>query len=671
MMFKTRYFAQSLVCSTLCAGMLVAQNTAPTGDDPFASPEAAVTAPNPFDTPAVSPFGSPLPPPAEALPAGAAADPFAEPATAPADPFAAPAAGANLTAPNPFESAAPAPATTSEFSAAPENDPFGNAGVEDPFAAPAATDLGASANPFDSSTPAAEANPFNSAANPATVAAPTAPAVEDPFAAGSAATTTDPFGSGTATASNPFDTAPVAEAPVTDPFAPADATASDPFSNPGAVTSTAAPTSPFAAPTQPVVAPDANPFASIAGGSGVGSPFSSQPVSPFGGPAATETTTDPFSSATAQPSSPFGGPAAAETTTDPFGAAAPASPFGGETASTTAPVGQPASPFGGPAAAPTAPSSPFATGSSSPSPFFSAGSSTAAVASGEANPNGISELYAFRFEQLTRWDGSKFVNRKRLTWDEAKEFDRLAKERYVNFITNPQTPGGLPGYDGTTPPDIWAEWCHYNDQLELWSRYVDDVVLAGTRVDEPDTYSEFQWPGSAAPATEGGGTDPGAGRVPLENYATQTSLDDQTSDLIFGSSSPGGGNNAPSSLDPDVITRQVVAVYNQRLEDLRSLEADQEEFYSNFLDRLAERKTMRLAYADWRNDQEMQIEEAIRDWDRRYNGSVANIGGVRYELYRPGQVPEGGGQRDAVVVVTEFDLTPYDVLNPEDGTLKE
>ncbi len=227
---------------------------------------------------------------------------------------------------------------------------------------------------------------------------------------------------------------------------------------------------------------------------------------------------------------------------------------------------------------------------------------------------------------------------------------------------------GFPGYDGTTPPNIWAEWCHYSDQVELWSRYVDEVVLAGTRLDN-STYQEIQWPGGAPDPTQQQGTGLD-GQTNIVNYASQTSLDDQTSDLLFGPNPGAGQQQQADSLDPSVMTDQIVKVYNSRLQDLRNLENEQESFYTEFLDRLAERKTQRLAYVDWRNDQERAIEDAVIDWNRRYNGSVANIGGVRYELYRPGAVPDNV-QRDSVVVVTEFDLTPFDILNPEDGTLKE
>lgn len=559
--------------------------------------------------------------------APAAEDPFSAPPSAPASPF-----GESPAPLSPFGSALPAPA------AAPVTDPFaGSTGVpsqaENPFDAPAAAP--APTSPFGA---APAGDPFANAGSAST----------DPFAAPAPsafnAPSPNPFG-----ASAPAAPAPTVAAQPASPFG--DSTAPAPAPAP-----TGQPASPFggasaAQPAAPVIAPDENPFAAFGGTENIGSPF--------GGPSTFST---PPTTATGQPASPFGGQPSTPATAAPAGGTS--NPFFGTSSN-------PESPFGGqPAPATTAQpsagtSNPFATGPSTFSPFTN--NSVGATGAGDTNPDGISALYAFRYETLTRWDGSRFVNRKQLPFEQAKEFDRLAQERYVSLIT---AGPGFPGYDGTTPPDIWAEWCHYSDQLELWSQYVDDVVLAGTRVEQEPTFKEIQWPGGAQPAANG--QQPGSldGQTNIVNYASSTSLDDQTSDLIFGSPTPGGQQQQPSTLDPSVMTKQVVKVYNDRLADLRNLENSQETFYTDFLERLAERKTRRLAYADWRNDQERNVEDAIIDWNRRYNGSVANIGGVRYELYRPGGVPENV-QRDAVVVVTEFDLTPFDILNPEDGTLKE
>jgi hypothetical protein len=691
---------RTLICSTL--SLLVTSSpvwcqNAPAIEDPFSAP-ASVPA-SPFgDSPApVSPFGGPAPAPASAV--APANDPFAAapaPSTPPASPFSA--------APAPAAAEAP----SSPFAAAPENDPLSNAtGTPvDPFAPPAADAITANPNPFNVQAPAPGApgavDPFapatTTAAQPVSpfgAPAPAAPvAANDPFGgtATPGATVSSPFNAPASTtaapqvAADPFGgSTPAAAAPASpfgdpaasgapavaaDPFggsAPAtpsspfgdpsatSTTTASPFGNPDPTTNAAQPTSPFGAPA-PAVAADSNPFETLGGTENIGSPFGGgAPASPFGGAAAGATTTAaPATDATGQPASPFGGPAAA--------AGASSNPFASSTSTTTE------SPFGGPAAATAgAPAgNPFATGVGSFSPFASGtgNASSTASAGGDVNPEGIQGLSAFRFELLTRWDGTRFVTRKQLSLEEAKEFDRLSQERYVRMITSGP---GFPGYDGSTPADIWAEWCHYSDQLELWSQYVDNVVLAGTRQDEK-TFTEIQWPGAAQTADAG---QPGAARPEnIINYGSQTSIDDQTSDLIFGAPSADAGAADQESLDPSVITKQVVLVYNNRLEDLRSLESDQESFYIEFLDRLADRKTKRLAYADWRNDQERQIEDSIIDWNRRYNGSVANIGGVRYELYRPGAVPENV-QRDSVVVVTEFDLTPFDILNPEDGTLKE
>jgi hypothetical protein len=112
----------------------------------------------------------------------------------------------------------------------------------------------------------------------------------------------------------------------------------------------------------------------------------------------------------------------------------------------------------------------------------------------------------------------------------------------------------------------------------------------------------------------------------------------------------------------------VLSAYSDSLGSLRGMEEEQQAYMVGFEDRLQERQSRRVAYADWQSDQMALIEDFVTDWNRRYNGEVAMIGGVRYELYRPGQVP-ARVRRETNIVVTDYRLTPYDILT-EDGELR-
>ena len=100
------------------------------------------------------------------------------------------------------------------------------------------------------------------------------------------------------------------------------------------------------------------------------------------------------------------------------------------------------------------------------------------------------------------------------------------------------------------------------------------------------------------------------------------------------------------------------------------MEEEQERYMEQFEIRLQERAANRLAYADWRENRTQEIQEFVLEWNRAYSGEVAEIGGVRYELYRPGQEIDKPAAEGTTRIVTDYGLTPYDILNTEDGTLR-
>jgi hypothetical protein len=113
---------------------------------------------------------------------------------------------------------------------------------------------------------------------------------------------------------------------------------------------------------------------------------------------------------------------------------------------------------------------------------------------------------------------------------------------------------------------------------------------------------------------------------------------------------------------------QTTIAYNQYLEALRAYEGFQEEFVKDLLDQLEARAAKRRSYDEWRGSQLDAVMDYVNEWNRRYEGGVTVIAGVRYELYAPDNVPTQT-VRGANIVVTDFDLTPYDILN-DDGTLR-
>ncbi|MCB2156921.1 hypothetical protein KQI84_18750 [bacterium] len=374
-----------------------------------------------------------------------------------------------------------------------------------------------------------------------------------------------------------------------------------------------------------------DPFASGGGGA---DPFSAAPggaqgADPFvGGGAA-----DPFGGGGDEL---FGG-------SDPFGGG---EPFGGGT-------GDAQNPFGAAESGEMDEQNPFADAASLDEQTVTEGA------------GGISQLYEFRYRTVTRWDGSSGVVRQRMTAEEAAAIDQQA----IDAIREMADGGMIRGFEPGSDANSYAQWAYYYAQLNLWSQYVDDVVLAGGDTGD-SAIEQVKWPG--APQEELGPDGQPLDRQAMYdenmvNYASQTSMDDQVSDIFVSPSTNEGGG--PPTFPPSTIENQVIQVYNDQLQKLRDMEKDQKDFMEKFDRRLLDRKNQRIAYEYWKDNQEMLLEEFVQDWNRRYEGQVAVIGGVRYELYRPGEVPERV-RRDSNVVVTDYRLTPYDILTDE-GELRE
>lgn len=450
-------------------------------------------------------------------------------------------------------------------------------------------------------------------------AAPAEPAAE--AAAPAPAAEADPFGA--PPTDSPFSPTFGEGAAAPDPFA-----GPDPFGGPGAAAD--APAVNAAAPAaEPAAAAEADPF---------GAPSQSDPfAAPAEGPAVAPAA-DPFAAATAAP---VVAPA-------PAPEAAPADPFG-------------ADPFGAP---PTAVAGEAAAGD----PFV-APSVTAATSSGG---RGVAALYQFRFVESLKSDGRRVVTRKAMPKEEAEAFDKKVYDFYLEKLNQ----GQVSQFPGGPEADAWARWMSYAYQLDLWKKYCDEVVLAGVATKpSPD----LGFPGDAraaagaaggeggeAPLGEGGRRADGTVDTSSRNiYNENRSLDDQLGSFFVVNQ---GGGNAPQVVDPKYMDTKAKSAFEEYYEALRAMEKDQERFVAKLVKDLAARRNQREEYADWRKAQKAQVLEFVEEWTRRYDGRVITIAGVRYELYSPANVPTQT-YRGANVVVTDFDITPYDILN-EDGSLR-
>lgn len=411
----------------------------------------------------------------------------------------------------------------------------------------------------------------------------------------------------------------------------------------------------------------------------------------------------------AQQSNPFAAPAdAGQPAANPFGGGA-SNPFGSQEAPQESAGEQSANPFGSASSSPPASgaSNPFGSGSpfgGDSNPFGQVGATTpaetASMGGAEGAVPGITQLYEWRYDEVQLWNGEEVVSRIELTKEQAEQWDERRIDQFVRQIER----GDLAGYNpsSTVPPREWAEWALYADQLELWSRYINNVVFAGlpnTDGDERElAWDAIIWPGVPRSNDEDDNLPGGIEGLVAQNQ--NKSLDSQLGEFFGGGGTGGAGGPAgggpafggggfpgaggpydgqnqsnipgmpPSGyFSPELVELQVVLAYNQVESELRLMEENQQQFMVEFMNRLDNRENRRLAYDDWVLDQQLQLEEFLVEWDRQYRGDVALIGGVRYELYSPDSVPERL-RRDATVVVTDFRLTPYDILNP-DGTLRE
>ncbi|MEO8377304.1 MAG: hypothetical protein ABI579_06510 [Candidatus Sumerlaeota bacterium] len=386
--------------------------------------------------------------------------------------------------------------------------------------------------------------------------------------------------------------------------------------------------------------------------------------------------------------SPFGGPSAAvgpPITADlPPGALAPA----GDTTASATPAVVDASvapntaisqgiiaPGSEDAAALTSsPSSPFGSG-----PTSSMTSGEPAPASGNTanNGKGISQLYEFRYVPSATFNGRKIVTRKQLTRDEAAAFDTAVSAEFSKLAEE----GKLPNQrfaKGVGNSQEWGQWMLYAFQLQNWSIYCRDVALGGTGFKfNPDT--DIHWPGDPKPNTNGqagvagdqfgGGGKDGGGRPqrPANIVNENRSLDDQVLDFVPIPDTRGGTQQAVV-VDPKQMDDQAKTIYNNFLTELRSEEKKQTAFLKKLAGDIDQRARDRQAYGEWRDNQKRIVLDYVNDWNRRYEGKVVTVAGVRYELYKPGTVPTNT-TRYANIVVTDYELTPYDLLN-DDGSLR-
>ncbi len=364
-----------------------------------------------------------------------------------------------------------------------------------------------------------------------------------------------------------------------------------------------------------------NPFADPATGSDSGAGFGS--ADPAGAGA------NPFAGGASDDDNPFGaGPATGQ---NPFGATEESTPTDAESG------------FG----APSDDQNPFGFGAASTGATF-------------AGVRGVTELNEFRYVEQINLSGDSVIRRRMMTKEEARQFDA----EWIEFFRDQAIAGGDPAFDGTTAdPDSWARWKLYADQLALWGIYCNEFVLQG--VDSEFEFTNIIWPGdNYDPDAEEQEGRPGA----PEDLRNETrSLDDQLADFNPVPDTR-QGREGGEVLDPKQMDAQSKLLYDVWLQDLRAFEEEQVKYMKGLKGRLDERQQRREAYDLWRENQREVIKEMVAEWNRQYEGKVTMIEGVRYELYQPGDEPRSV-TRGANVVVTDFDLTPYDILN-DNGTLR-
>ena len=406
-----------------------------------------------------------------------------------------------------------------------------------------------------------------------------------------------------------------------------------------------------------------------------GAPAAADPAAdPFmnSTPAGTETTFDPSFGAPAAPAAPE---AASPVATAPDGAITP-----GAVSADAVAAGEVTSPFASaPGAAPVAPAPADATAATAAAP--ATGGPTAGTGNTANNGKGISQLYEFRYVPSASFNGRKIVTRKQMTRDEAAAFDTAVAAEFAKMAEE----GVLPNKrfnKATGNSQEWGQWMLYAFQLENWATYCSNVALGGTNF-KFDPNNDIKWPGDPtkqelAQATSAGGEfagDGGSGKGgggrperPKNIYNENRSLDDQVMDFVPVPDTRGGQGQQPTVVDPKQMDDQTKEIYNRFLTALRAEEKRQTEFLKKLANDIDQRARDRASYAEWRDNQKHIVMDYVNDWNRRYEGKVVTVAGVRYELYKPGTVPKNT-TRYANIVVTDYELTPYDLLN-EDGSLR-
>lgn len=417
----------------------------------------------------------------------------------------------------------------------------------------------------------------------------------------------------------------------------------DPFAD-GADPFASAPADPFAAPedSAAVVEDDVPP----------GSPFDTEPVTdPSDNPEAFQPVNEPD-----PPFDPFS--TTEPQTVDPFSGVPPATEDPGDAFTTQAGPGADTNPFEAnvedmPGLEGAEEASPFGDLFGEDTPFSEDG--------GEGESEGVATLHDFRYIEVPRPDGTTVIARQRMTWEEAQQWDEDRLEELTQAVEAGEYNAYAPGASSARE---WAQWLLYAEQLEYWQRYSQEIVLVNTEAGEREF--AIVWPGDPESEEEPSEDVGGDGR-PRNIYNENRSLDEQLTDFNPLPDTR-QGTQGQSVLDPEQMNAQSVALYKQYMVALRDHEKQQQQFTNQLLVDINRRRDARNSYAAWRDSQLQNVLAWVSEWNRRYSGKVAEIEGVRYELYAPDNVPQFA-PRGANVVVTDFDLTPYDILN-EDGTLR-
>lgn len=457
------------------------------------------------------------------------------------------------------------------------------------------------------------------------------------------------------------------------------------------------------------VAQEGNPFAAPATGGDAAS--ASAAANPFDtGTAAAPA--GPGGDATFQPdfgANPFDAGSAPST---PPPAGTDANPFGGASAGATNPFG--AAPTGTGAPATVTAANPFGNVAATASNLFGGlgfgGAPRPATAEGGTG-RGVAQLYTFRFVARLNDQNELIVGRKKFTMEEGEALDERMKQYYITLANAGQLPGYVPGAGSV---DEWARWMSYANQLELWAVYCDNLLKV-SGVSDFSAVEQIKWPGDPTAedlaAAETGGADAFAGEEGREGAGTRPrptappilenenrSLDDQAADFLPLPDTNQGTQGRPV-ITPEQIDEMARNIYLSVFNQLRDVEEEQTEFIAEMFRQLKERggdldmtsgaastvdedptlETIlsankeaatgrRAAYAQWRDEQRNLVADYMEDWQRRFEGKVVVVGGVQYELFRPGNEPKTI-TRGANVVVTDYDITPYDMINA-DGSLR-